>query len=68
MDSVKVAPACVYAQQSIGPKRNRSEDCRRRMEEEIGKDNSDARADKDKERQDQFMAQQVKQHERVKDP
>ena len=36
--------------------------------EQLGKDNSDTRADKVKERQDHFMAQQVEQHERVGDP
>ena len=38
------------------------------MEEEIGKDNSNNRVDKVKERQDHFMAQQVDQNERVGDP
>ena len=38
------------------------------MEEQIGNDNSDTRADKVKERQDQFMAQQVEQNQRVGDP
>ena len=38
------------------------------MEDEIGKDNSNTRADKVKERQGHFMAQQVEQHERVGDP
>ena len=37
------------------------------MEGEIGKDNSDTRADKVKERQDHVIAQQVEQHERVGD-
>ena len=61
-------PGCIYAQNGIGPKRNHSEDCRRIVEEEIGKDNSDNRADKLKERQDHFMAQHVEQNERVEDP
>ena len=39
-------PDCIYAQNAIGPKRNHSEDCRRRMEEEISKDASDTRAEK----------------------
>ena len=38
-------PGCTYAQNGSGPKRNHSEACRRRMEEEIGKDASDTRAD-----------------------
>ena len=37
------------------------------MEEEIGKDNSDTRADKVKEMLDHFIAQQVEQTERVGD-
>ena len=61
-------PGCSYAQDGIGPKRNHSEACRRRMEEEIGKDESDTRADKAKERQDHFIAQQHEQHERQGNP
>ena len=38
------------------------------MEEDIGKDDSYTRSDEVKGRQDHFMAQQVEQHERVKDP
>ena len=37
------------------------------MEEEIGKDNSDTRADEVKVRQDHVIAQSVEQHERVGD-
>ena len=37
------------------------------MEDEIGKDNSDTRADKVKEGQDHSIAQQVEQHDRVGD-
>ena len=61
----KVAGRDVPAQIStrgpgIAPRR-----CWRRMEDEIGKDNSDTGADKFQERQDHFMAQQVEQKERV---
>ena len=38
------------------------------MEEEIGKDNSDTRADTARERQDLLIAQQVEQNERVGGP
>jgi hypothetical protein len=58
-------PGCTYAQNGLGSKRNHSEDCRRRLEEEIGKDSSDNRGDKVKERQDHFLAQQVEENERV---
>ena len=37
------------------------------MEEEIGTDNSDTRADKVKETQDHFIARQVEHNERVGD-
>ena len=37
------------------------------MEEDIGKDEKDTRADKVKEGQDHFVAQQVEQHERERD-
>ena len=60
-------PGCIYAQDGIGPKRDHSEARRRRMEEDIGKDESDTRADSVQERQDHFIAQQVEQNEREGD-
>ena len=59
-------PGCIYAHFGVigRPKRNHSEDCRIIMDEEIGKDKSDTRADKVKKRQDHFNAQRVEQHER----
>ena len=56
-------PGCIYVQNGNGLKRNRSEDCRRKMEEEIGKIASDTRANKARERQDHYIAQQVQQGE-----
>ena len=49
----------------LRPKRDHSEDCRRGLEGEIGKDSLDTRGEKVKERQDHFIAQQVEEHERV---
>ena len=52
-------PGCMYAH----PKRNQSEDCRKRMEEDLSKDASDTRPEKAKERQDHYIAQQILQED-----
>ena len=54
-------PDCIFAQTGIGPKRNHSDACRQRMEAEIGKDASDDRAAKVKERQDRYLAQRIRE-------
>ena len=54
-------PGCTWAQNQIGPRRRQSEACRRRLEEEIGKDASDTRAEKVKERNDHYAATEVKE-------
>ena len=59
----KGCSGCIYALNGHGLKRNHSEDCRKIMEEEIGKIASDTRADKARERQDHYIAQQVQQGE-----
>ena len=53
-------PGCAWAQIQMGPRRGHSELCRRRLEEELAKDDTDKRADKVKERQDHYVAQKVK--------
>ena len=55
-------PGCTYAQNGLGPKRNHTDDCRRRLDREIGKDSLDNRGEKVKERQDHFIAQQVEEN------
>ena len=56
-------PGCAWAQNQMGPRRGHSELCRRRLEEEIAKDDNDKRADKVKERQDHYVAQKVEEGE-----
>ena len=56
-------PDCIYAHNGNGLKRNRNKDCRKIMDEEIGKIASDTRADKAREGQDHYIAQQVQQGE-----
>ena len=41
----KGCPGCTYAQNGLGPKRNHSKYCRRRLEGEIGKDSLDNRGE-----------------------
>ena len=52
-------PGCIFAQTSVGPKRNHSEACRNRMEAEIAKDPTDMRMTKANERIDHYMEQQL---------
>ena len=54
-------PGCTFAQTNIGPKRNHSEACRKRMEEEIVKDEADTRISKAQDRQEHFMAKKVEE-------
>ena len=47
---------CTFTQLGIGPKRGHNEACRKRVEEEVGKESSDKSSDKVRERQDHYIA------------
>ena len=63
---------CAWAQNQIGARAPHSEQCRQRMEGEIGKDEDDIRMKKVQERQDHFAAMKVAEgedkDERVAEP
>ena len=64
---------CVWSQNGLGPRRNHTDQCRKRLEEHIAKDPTDDRIEKAKERSDHYLATKVdegdeKQEQREDDP